>query len=150
MKNIGVLLGDLFSSQWAFDIIETTNRLADHQLNVSLFVLEHSMPVLVPRTGTFSALDAYGYDGPLVATNLETAQIALRTASPPSLYLWAQDLEWTRVGVFDYRTFARVYRHPRIRLLARSEDHARLLANLWNTDVAVATNFEEVIALAHA
>lgn len=131
---IGVLLDNLGPNQLASSVIRTGAKAAQNGIDVIAYYERQALPCLPLPIASMHVTEAFGHEGILVATSLSTA---VRVAEAPTaagrfFYVW--ELEWVR-GRFAYRALSQVYRDPRLTLLARSLDHARVLESAWNRPV---------------
>lgn len=151
-KKLGVMLPNLGPSQLNYYFIKNGN-LAVSQRKVGdlvAFVDQPAKPCLHMLFSTMPMAEAWGYDGVLVATNLLSAA---RLAEFPSaqrklFYVW--DLEWTCGQPAAFKHYQAVYNHPNLELLARSREHADLIARCWNRPcLAIVDDFdlEQILSL---
>ena len=73
--------------------------------------------------------------GPVVATCVSTASKLLDFPSQKKFfYVW--DLEWIRnMQIKRYEDYVKTYTDKNMTLIARSESHAKIISNCFNTDV---------------
>lgn len=139
---LGVLLGDLAPSQLAYYLIRDINRhLASHPTDdVVVFYENLTPPCALPNFAIMPLVEAYGYDGVLLATDLSTAKISLAIPTSRSRFFFLNDLEWTREPKLPFRAYQEVYGHPSLHLLVRSESHADLVRSVWGRESEVVGN----------
>lgn len=141
---LGVLVRDLGPSQFNYYCIRNAN-VALKSGKVADFVAFYenlTKPCLTPNFAIMQAAEAWGYDGVLVATTLSTAEKLIRFPSAQRKLFYVWDLEWLRMGQKSYRALQAVYGHSRLRLLARSAEHARLIGEVWNREAAIVDDFD--------
>lgn len=151
----GVLVNDLGPGQLATRLLTQANALVASRADLDVLVLYEALrrPCVDPAFATMQVAEGYAFDGPMVATTASTAEKLARFPAVPRKLFYAWDLEWLRPHLARGRSFAdwrRVYGNPDLVLVARCDDHARVLANAWNREVAVVEHFdlEHLLALA--
>lgn len=145
---IGFVLNNLGPNQLAFDLIRSANEaLKDPGLDVVLFYEESRRPCLTPHFAIMPAVESWGYDGVLVATDRSTARKVIPSPAASKKYFLVYDLEWTRPPFLPFRENYAIYGDPNLNLLARSESHADAIANAWNRPPAVIGELLEILSL---
>ncbi len=135
---IGVLLSDLSASHLSWAVINSANKLAEKgQVDVCLFYEAALRPCTHVKVASMPVVNAVGFRGVLVATNLATAMrlSGLPSASRKLYYCW--DLDWLRLSP-EAKVFEQimpVYRSAAYELVARTPEHAKLLSQTWNRPV---------------
>jgi hypothetical protein len=145
---IGILVGDLSPSHLNWRLLNSANSLAKGgKVDVAVFYEALSRPCVPPEVAVLPSCHAAGFAGVLVATSLVTAARLrdLPAAAAKLFYCW--DLEWCRVPDKAYARLAPLYRSARLRLVARTAEHAKLLSQLWNRPVRDVVPEAEVGAL---
>tara|TARA_Y100001949_G_scaffold11720_1_gene8696 strand:- start:276 stop:785 length:510 start_codon:yes stop_codon:yes gene_type:complete len=134
--NINVLLQNVGASQISYYVIRNLNELGNTRPDIDAIVYYETMHrnCLPPNFAIMQIAEAWGQHGPVIATSLSTA---LKLTGFPSerkiFYVW--DLEWLRGQQRHYKTYADIYTHPDLELIARSEDHKRAVENAFNREV---------------
>lgn len=131
----GVLLKDLSSSQLAFLTIGGLNKIADSSKDDAIAFVKHMARPCAPiHFACLNMCEAIVFDGLLISTDIDTATFALNinTNCKRIFYVW--DLEWLRKKK-DFLSNVKVYRDERMTLVARSEEHAKLIENYCNRKV---------------
>ena len=143
---LGVLLRDLGPTQLAFHFIQNANRwLVDHPRDdIIAFVERHIQPVIRPNFAQMPLLEAYQYDGVVIATNLATAAKLAHFPGPSARAFYSWDLEWLRLQQKEFRPLADIYRAKELQVITRSVDHALVLANAWNRSVAGIVDYFDI------
>lgn len=141
---LAVMLNSLGASQLSYRLVTQANALVGSRADLDVVALyeELARPCLPLNFASMQAAEGWGFDGPVVATSLSTAEkLALFPAAARKLFLvW--DLEWLRLRGRPFRSLRAVYGHPDLTLLARSADHARAVADCWGRDAEVVGDFD--------
>lgn len=156
MHKLAVAVSNLAISQANVRFIINANRLLAARTDLDVIALFETVqkPCVQPNFAAMHITEGWGFDGPVVATNLSTARKLIRFPSVSHRVFYAQDLEWLRGPRQSYRELRAVYGDPGLLLLARSRDHAEVMCRCWNRPVGVVPDFnlEALLALvpAHA
>ncbi len=132
---IGFVLEDLTPSELNFSLLYNSMEISD-SVDIQLYYCNISKPCTNSLCGCFHYIDAIGFDGPLIATDLATLSRILPFCTPNPKFLFVNDLEWLRYPGHAYNDFAPLYRNPAIEIIARSNDHKRIIESAWNVQVA--------------
>lgn len=132
-NKIGFMVESLEPSELTTHI--TINSLEVNDLDVILFFERLGRAATFHLCSNMHVMEAYNFDGPLIATNLNTALKLINFPSPKPKLFFLNDLEWLRFPNKNYDTFETIYRNKELTLIARSEDHAKLMENCWNVKV---------------
>lgn len=140
MKKVGLVLNNWGPSDVAFDAIYNAER-APREIDIMGFYLSPSRPCLAPRFGIVESYLSYAYPGTLVATSLATADRVLKASSSHDRYYYIWNLEWLHTPV----PFTALYEllHS-LKLVARTDEIANKLSEVWDVEVKVAKNFQEL------
>lgn len=140
---IGIALDNFGPGQLAFEVVAQANMVVATKpdINIVGFYETLSMPMVNPHFATMPIAEAFGFDGPIVATNLSTASKLIKFPSCPRKLFLVWDLEWLRQPR-AFSDFQSVYGHPSLSLLARGNSHAQIISQCWNRDVAVMDGFK--------
>lgn len=148
---LGVAVNNLGPSQLAFRLITQANDLVSERtdLDIIAFYERVAPPCVMLNIATMPMVESFSYDGAVVATDLSTAQQLAGAAAPASKFFLVWDLEWTRMPQKDFRSLRSIYGDERLRLLARSEDHAKAISDAWNrsADVVGDLDLERILEL---
>ena len=92
-------------------------------------------PAIRPHCACLNSNEIWSFDGILITTNLDSALTATNAVNNAEniLYLW--DLEWLR-GNKDYLYNINILRKPNLKVMARSESHAKAIENYANIKVS--------------
>ena len=145
MKKLGFAVSNLGAAHMSYALIRQINLLMAerHDLDVVLFYENLALPCMPVACATMQIHEAYGYDGPVVATNLTTAEKLIRFPSPRAKLFYVWDLEWLRLPQKSFEQLRSIYAHSELTLVARGKDHADIISDVWNRPVtAVIEDFD--------
>lgn len=137
---ISAVMDNIGPSQCSFYLIKEFNRLSASYLNsCSVFVNRITPPVIKPIFSCPIISYFMSYDGIAIATTLDEASSILgaRNNSKKFLYLW--DLEWL-YSPKDYNKVYELLNNPQLKIIARSNSHAKLIENFCNRPVCGIVN----------
>lgn len=154
IKKIGLMLNDLGNSQVALQAIFEVNEMLRKRVDVcpTFFYLDLVPMIIPPLCAVCQCAEAICYDGPVIATSVSTAVRLSNLPGSPKKFFYCYDLEWIKPQPTNYEEMARVYLDPKLSLIARGEDHAKLIENCWNrTPVGVVEDFDidRLLAIAY-
>lgn len=89
-------------------------------------------------TAIMQAAEIYGFNGPLIATCLNSAEQLLSVPTNFEKYFYVWDLEWTQK---QYHSSYLFNIFSNLKLIARCDDHAEMISKLFNQDVQVIEDF---------
>lgn len=134
MKKLGILINNLGHSQLSYiiskRIIENSQRKFFDDI-----VLFYSdiVPSLFPIiTATMQISECWLYNAPCVATDISSAKKLINIFGPTKKFFYSYNLEWIRPEQFRYEDFANVYCSSELEIIARNEDHAKIIENCFN------------------
>jgi len=135
MLNISALINDLSASQNSFYMIKEFNKCIENtDLSVSVFCNRHCVPVVQPLFSCRLANFLVSYNGIVIATTLEEAEIILKLPNKSSRYLYLWDLDWLENPVF-FSSAMNILRDNKLEILARSISHSNVIENFCNRKV---------------
>jgi hypothetical protein len=144
MSKLGFIVPDLGPSQLSFGLIKAANDAVavNPGLCVTVFYENIRLPCVCPHFACMHVAEAYLFDGSLIATSFSAAEKMARMPSSPRKLFYVWDLDWLRPWRRQsFNEHALVYGNESIELLARSGDHAKVIAQAWNRSVAVTPDF---------
>ena len=138
-----IMVDALGTSQQSFRIITEINKTTkiDRYIDIVLFYHRYDRPPISPHFCMMQQQEAWGFDGPIMATSLMSAEILLKCPCPKSKFFYVWDLEWIHNPFLTYKYFRSIYQDEKIKLIARSESHANIIENLWKKPVAILEDF---------
>ena len=90
---------------------------------------------------TLQESEVWGFDAPVIATDLQTASTLINTTGPTKKYFYVWDLEWMRMGGFKHKTLSKIYNNESLELIARSKRHAKIIEQCWRKPSHVMNDF---------
>ena len=135
-NQIGFLVENVSSSQLSFNLIKNiNNHLQDNNDDFVVFFENSTASVLSPNFSLMSVNEIWSFEGSLIATNVSTAISMRKCFAPKNKLFYVWDLEWTRQHGKDFEFIVQAFTDPNIKLIARSEEHAKAIKNYCNRDV---------------
>lgn len=129
---IAAIINDLSASQKSFYLIKEFNELCkDPKMSCSTFTNVSGVFVTKPLFSCMSIAFFTDYDGVAIATTIEEAKLLLESSNNSERYLYLWDLIWTETPV-NHHEVCKVLRDPRLKIIARSESHAKVIENFCN------------------
>lgn len=134
---LAIVVNDVNISQLAYLIsLHAKNK------NIVVFSLENYTMNLNNGYSIFSAFDFLNYKGKnVIATDINSCNVVFTNPSIESFYFYVWDLEWMRLGLFDYEIISNVYRNDKVKLVCRSERHALAIDQAWNKKPLIIEDF---------
>jgi hypothetical protein len=134
VNKLGVMVRDLGASELNWRVVQSAHKMT--RTDVVLFFDELGPVCFNPPGAAMQSCEAWGYDGPVVATSLATAKKLVGCPGPSAklFYLW--DLEWLRMRDKPYHALRAVYGNPELKLVCRTAEHRELVGRLWGGTVA--------------
>lgn len=144
IKNFGIIVEALDASQSNCDLIINLNKLvsASYQYCPVLFYQTLIKPVISPLFCQLQQQYAWGFDGPLIATNLTTMNILLNCVKSSKKLFYVYDLEWLYMSPILYTQLANLYQHTDVKLIARSSTHFDILKKCWQEPIGIIENYD--------
>jgi hypothetical protein len=128
--NIGIIIPSLDMNQLAYEVISTINRtIAAGDKNDYRIFFEELVPKCIdPICSVMNITEIFSYDGILISTTLDNTKLALKALGNVDRYFYIWDLEFLR-NRKDYLNNISVYRNPKTKIIARSNDQATAIKN---------------------
>lgn len=138
----GIAIDGLGFDQLSVDLVTQLNQL--YKLNeYSDIIVFYSKHGIIRKPTMFSMMQLekmWAFDGPVAATNLDTAAKLLKCPRPNKKYFYVYDLEWL-TNHYDVDYLANIYCNKNINLIARSQDHFNILKQCWKEPVSIIEDF---------
>tara|TARA_R110000824_G_scaffold32871_2_gene105934 strand:- start:2845 stop:3315 length:471 start_codon:yes stop_codon:yes gene_type:complete len=136
MIKLAAVVDDLGPSQKCFYLIKEFNKAAmSKDVSISTFYNRPATPVTRPHFSCRSVAFLSGYHGAAIATSLTCAETLLRSHNRSDKYLYLWDIDWLVTPV-NFSVACDILRDDRLKLIARSESHARVIGDFCNKEVS--------------
>lgn len=129
MFEVGILVNRLGIDQKSYTIINSLNKATqENTLCPILFFLEYGK---TPKTCLFSkmqAKEAWCYPHPIIANDIETAELLIECPRPSSKYLYMWDMKW----LYFPKNFEKYHNiiHS-LDIITRCTSHSKLIEKCW-------------------
>ena len=143
MKKIGVMLDSIGSSQISECVIDTFNSisLSESDVDTIAFYKKHPTPPSTPLFSCMEQTELWGYEGDVIATSLDNAMTLTNITAPRRKFFYVWDLEWARLTNTRYSYLESIYNNESLELIARSDWHASLISQYWQSPIATIKDF---------
>jgi hypothetical protein len=145
MQKLGIALANVGPSHLSYRVIRGVNEImrTSHDTDIILFYEQLAQPCVPPLCSLMHINEVWGFDGQVIATNINTASKLVRSPGPSKKIFYCWDLDWLRIQQKQYEQLHSIYSNPQLQLVARSVDHQKLLVDLWGAkNVPVIEDFE--------
>lgn len=143
IRTFAVLLDQIHVSQQSYYIISNLNRMVEKHVDICplIFYQTYGPYPITPKFSTMQEIEAWSFDGDLIATNLNSAKTAIECprASRRFFYIW--DLEWIYRKSLPFSMFAELYCHPSLDLIVRSQNHYDIVSQCWKQPKYIIEDF---------
>ena len=136
MLKLAAVVDDLGPSQKCFYLIKEFNKAATSKdVSISTFYNRPAKPIMKPLFSCRSVAFLSGYHGTAIAASLTCAETLLRSHNRSDKYLYLWDIDWLITPV-NFSVACDILRDDRLKLIARSESHARVIGDFCNKEVS--------------
>jgi hypothetical protein len=147
VKKIGVVFNQVGPNQLYYQFALQANRLLSQRddVDISGYWINDGPRTVQPNFALMPLFEAYAFHGITVATSLNTCARVLEYPGPnryKCIYFYCFDLDWLRLQQKQYEQISSIYMHQKVQLIARSEDHAKIIESVWRRPFAVMENFD--------
>lgn len=131
LKSIGIVLNKLNIEQKDICIITELNKLVSKHWDISpiLFFSEYAKTTTVPLFARMPIEDLYCFDSPVIANDIESANILQSCPCPTRKILYIWDLEWIYDVEFTFNKYYSIYNS--FEIIVRSQTHYNLFQKVW-------------------
>jgi len=147
---IGIVTPKLDTSQAGLCITLNLNKLCEkyNGVEASVFVQEYGKFVVSPNFPVMQIRDAWGFNGILISTNIDTTKFLYNIPGPSKKFLYVWELEWMSNN-HTHEELSEIYQNKEIELIGRSKHYNTLITNLWKPPIDIMENFnyEKLIEL---
>ena len=147
MKKLGILIESLNISQQSMSLIVNCNRLSnDTDIDVIGFYEIYGQFPTPPHFSLIQNRNIWEFNGPIIATDIDSAYTLINCPLTPKKYLYLWNLEWI-FHPANFYYYNAIYNHKEIELIARSEYHKKIIEKIWKRPKFIMENFNhEVLA----
>jgi hypothetical protein len=145
MPKINIMVDKLENSQLCYFLLRNIGRQYAANNHDADYIITYNVLnslIMKPACSIMSMAEIYGQEGTTIATDTNLALKLINIPGPflKIIYLW--DLDWLRSQNKNWEAFAAIYRNPSLKIICRSESHAKLLQNTFNVNaIGVVENF---------
>ncbi len=150
MIKSGIMVRNLDMSQFGVFLMDNVNSLLDEygdNLDILVFYEGWGKLPMSPRFCSLMEREVWGLDGVVMSTDIKTTQRLIQCPGPTKKFFYVWNLEWLGLqqnGV-DYSWLHDIYCNPAIELVARSNNHARLLEKIWKKPAFIMEDFDKTV-----
>lgn len=137
LEVVGIMVDDLSLNQLAFNVIENTHKYIafDGKWDVCVFIRDLTPHCLPCHFSIMQFYHAYGYNGNLVATSLDSANKLITFPAEKRKFFYMWDMEWFR-RPFPHKAMKHIYLNDELELIARNEEQAAWFTKAWGREVS--------------
>ena len=135
---VGLILPSLDASQATFNSIHAGNALVMGNPLQQVFAFTETVtaPCLQPLFPVLNVSKTRSFDGVLISGDIRTTVMASNSLQARHRIFYVWDLEWLRRGKGDFVQNMLAFRHPSIKLIARSLSHKKMIERYCNKEVS--------------
>jgi hypothetical protein len=132
MKKIGLISKHLLE----LVVIEANRFLTESQdSDVVYFIQNQSLSDEVPAFGIMNIVEAYDFDGILIAFDLDSAEKIIRMPGASHRIYYITEAEWVNNGR-TYDQLLNILRNPRLTFVTNTEDLKEIVEDCWQYKVS--------------
>lgn len=139
---LGILTNKVDISQLGVTLTAEVNALVISK-GIDVIVFHHDWEIVpaIPHFAFLQEKEVWGFDAPVIATNVFQAEKLIRAPRPTRKYLYVWNLEWLYEDT-DYNIYAHIYQHDNLELIARSVSHAQIIEQCWKKPAFIMDDFD--------
>lgn len=143
MIQFGFLVKNITLSQHGLQLLFSLNKIVEenHDISPVLFYETYSTLPYPARFAMIQNREAWLFDGPIITTSIELVQILLKCPKPNPKYFYIWNLDWMHLPPTQLSFLQNIYMNDNLKLIARSEHHARIIENCWQKPVSIIEDF---------
>lgn len=140
--NVGVLVDKLGHDQKSICLTKGLNKLVKDEpyFSVLVYYMEYDKQFVVPNFSLLHDNEAFGHDGPCIATNFRSARRLLNCVRPTRKFYFLWDLDWLYESV-DFEEYSKIIMNKELELLTRNTEYQGIIQRCWNKPV---TSIEDI------
>lgn len=138
LVKFGLLVNDLGINQLCYQFIRNYNNYLLEKDDVDAILYYRNLglfPGVQPHFAIMNMYEAYRNNDVLIGTDLNGANRILEWFTP-SRYFYVWDLEWFHIPQKSFEQLSGIYNNPNLKILARSDQHAKILELSWGSKIA--------------
>lgn len=133
MSNIGIIIPDVSNSEMTFYTVNQCHYAKQFSnYEPYIFVEDLQPPCMQIMCACMNLSEIFSFTGTLIATNLKNANIMAKAKINAKKIFYVWDLEFLRRGNNNFAQNNEIYRNKDIKIVCRSEEHAKVFANYAN------------------
>jgi hypothetical protein len=144
MNSFGIMVDKVDLSQLGVSLSLALNQIESEYTDIDAIVFagEASRLPTLARFAIYQQFECWSYNGPVIATNINTAQILSKCPCPTKKYFYVFDLSWIYLFTQPaYQVLQSIFQNNDIKLIARSQSHYDVLTRVWQEPVAILEDF---------
>ena len=136
-ENISILVDNMGAGQLALQLGTGINEFIqeEHRLDITVFYDNMFRQCMMPNFAIMQMAEAWCQTGPTIATSIATAIKLIDFPGPDKKFFYVWDMEWMRGPQRVWGIFEDVFTHEDLILIARSEDHQKVISKCFNVEV---------------
>lgn len=146
MKKFAVALNDFQASQLSVLVIKNINEWMkkNYLCDIIGFYNNCTNFVIEPNFCCMPSSELWGYDGIVIATDFNSAEIVLRSPSISRKYFYIWDLEWFRLKEKDFLRLSNVYKNQELEVITRNQEYAQVIEKVWGRKVKFKNEYFDI------
>ena len=132
MKSLAIAIKKLELNQEKLFLLTSINKLVhDYGIDCAIFHHEFGVPFMPSLAAMYQIVEMWDFEGTVITTDFSIAKQLINCPGPRKKFFYVWDFIWTHMEQFNYNTIADVYCNDSIELIARSNDHAKVLSDCF-------------------
>lgn len=131
LKSFGIIINKLGIEQKDICIITELNKLVNSNSEICpiLFFSEYSKTVTVPLFARMPIEEAYCFNQPIIANDIESATLLDNCPCPTRKIYYIWDLEWIYDENYNLNKYHKIYHS--FEIIVRSQTHYNIFKKVW-------------------
>jgi hypothetical protein len=134
-QQLNILVNYLGPDQFTYSL---TRSLSTRQSNLDVIIFYENITrfLIPPIFPMFQIFEAWAQHGITISTDINTTLKLIEFPGPSKKFFYVWDVEWLRGQQRIFDIYNKVYNNKDIKIIARCENHAKLIENNFNNKVA--------------
>ena len=147
MRQFGVLVKNIDLSQHGLHLLGNLNSLVAEYPDLCPIVFYETYSTLAypAHFAMVQHKEAWLFDGPIIASSIDMVQTLLQCPRPNPKFFYVWNLDWIYMSPnqpsIQLSFLNHIYTNDDIQLIARSEQHARIIENCWKKPASIIEDF---------